>query len=69
MPSSIFTQLNRGEIGKMIGHDREVLIKVVEHSTLYPVLQNLTLLGHDEHPNSFCYPSIEDDYSKLRMSD
>ena len=69
VPSSIFTQLNVGEIGKTVGHDREVLVKMVEHSSPYHVLQNFTFLGHDEHPNSFFYSSIEDDYSKLGTSD
>ena len=67
--SSIFTQLNVGEIGKTVGHDREVLVKMVEHSSPYHVLQNFTFLGQDQHPNSLFYFSIEDDYSKLGTSD
>ena len=69
VPSSIFTQLNVGEIGKTVGYDREVLVKMVEYSSPYHVLQNFTFLGHDEHPNSFFYFSIEDDYSNLGTSD
>lgn len=65
MPSSIFTQLNVGEIGNTVGYDRAVLVKMVEYSSPYHVLQNFTFLGHDEHPNSFFYFSIEDDYSNL----
>ena len=37
--SSIFTQLNVGEIGETVGHDRAVLVKMVEHSSPYHVLQ------------------------------
>ena len=69
VPRSIFTQLNVGKIGKTVGYDREVLVKMVEYSLPYHVLQNFTFLGHDEHPNSFCYFSIEDDYSNLGTSD
>ena len=69
VPSSIFTRLNVGKIGKTVGYDREVLVKMVEYSLPYHVLQNFTFLGHDEHPNSFFYSSIEDDYSKLGTSD
>ena len=69
VPSRIFTQLNVGEIRKTVGYDREVLVKMVEYSSPYHVLQNFTFLGHDEHPNSFFYFSIEDDYSKQITSD
>ena len=67
--SGIFTQLNVGEIGKTVGYDREVLVKMVEYSSPYHVLQNFTFLGHDQHPDSLFYFSIEDDYSNLGTSD
>ena len=69
VPSSIFTQLNVGEIEKTVGYDREILVKMVEHSSPYHVLQNFTFLGHDEHPQIIFYSSIDDDYSNLGMSD
>ena len=53
VPSSIFTQLNVGEIEKTVGYDREFLVKMVEYSSPYHVLQNFMFLGHDEHPNTF----------------
>ncbi|PQC27935.1 hypothetical protein CUM97_14235 [Enterococcus mundtii] len=67
--SSIFTQLNEGEIEKTVGYDREFLVKMVEYSSPYHALQNFTFLGHDQHPNSLFYFSIEDDYSNLGTSD
>ena len=69
VPSRIFTQLNVGEIRKTVGYDREVWVKMVEYSSPYHVLQNFTFLGHDQHPNSLFYFSIEDDYSKQITSD
>ena len=67
--SSIFTQLNVGEIWKTGVYDSDVFVIMVEHSSPYHVLQNFMFLGHDEHPNSFFYFSIEDDYSKQITSD
>ena len=67
--SSIFTQLNVGEIWKTGVYDSDVFVNMFEHSSPYHVLQNFTFLGHDEHPNSFFYFSIEDDYSKQITSD
>ena len=69
VPSSIFTQLNVGEIWKTGVYDSDVFVNMVEHSSPYHVLQNFMFLGHDEHPNSFFYFSIEDDYSKQITSD
>ncbi len=67
--SSIFTQLNVGEIWKTGVYDSDVFVNMFEHSSPYHVLQNFMFLGHDEHPNSFFYFSIEDDYSKQITSD
>ncbi len=67
--SSIFTQLNVGEIWKTGVYDSDVFVNMFEHSSPYHVLQNFMFLGHDEHPNSFFYFSIEDDYSNLGTSD
>ena len=69
VPSSIFTQLNVGEIWKTGVYDSDVFVNMFEHSSPYHVLQNFMFLGHDEHPNSFFYFSIEDDYSKQITSD
>ena len=67
--SSIFTQLNVGEIWKTGVYDSDAFVNMFEHSSPYHVLQNFMFLGHDEHPNSFFYFSIEDDYSKQITSD
>ena len=67
--SIIFTQLNVGEIWKTGVYDSDVFVNMFEHSSPYHVLQNFMFLGHDEHPNSFFYFSIEDDYSKQITSD
>ena len=67
--SSIFTQLNVGEIWKTGVYDSDVFVNMFEHRSPYHVLQNFMFLGHDEHPNSFFYFSIEDDYSKQITSD
>ena len=51
--SSIFTQLNVGEIWKTGVYDSDVFVNMFEHSSPYHVLQNFMFLGHDEHPNTF----------------